>query len=270
MNRILKCDKYRITQYFSSKHKGIDIVGRRNDKNITCPIIAHTDGKVIWLQTGQKHNNNLKPGTNATYGNAVKIKHSNGYSTLYAHMKDVYVKRNQYVKKGQEIGYMGNTGVASANHLHWEVRKPNEERINPRPYINANLPGMEDKHYYQSYDNKYNRWLPKVEIGSNSYAGNVGNGISAIRVEDVTEYRVHDKVKNKWLPIVKGTSDYAGNLPNDIDAVAIKSSKYKYQVHLLKDNRWLDYVDGYDTKDRNNGYAGNIGETIDAIRIIKK
>lgn len=265
MNRILKCDKYRITQYFSSKHKAIDIVKYYSS---TCPIIAHTDGEVVWLQTGQKHNNNLKPGTNATYGNCVKLKHSNGYYTLYAHMKDVYVKKGQKVKRGQELGYMGNTGVATASHLHWEVRKPNEERINPRPYIDSDLPGM--AHYYQSYDNKYNRWLPKVKIGSNSYAGNVGNGISAIRVEDVTEYRVHDKVKGYWLPIVKGTSDYAGNLPNDIDAVAIKSSKYKYQVHLLKDNRWLDYVDGYNTKDSKNGYAGNIGETIDAIRIIDK
>lgn len=268
MNRILKCDKYRITTKFSSNHKGIDIVGRKDDKNITCPIKAHTSGQVVWLQTGQKNNTNLKPGTNATYGNAVKIKHSNGYYTLYAHMKEVYVKKNQKVSTGQEIGYMGNTGLSFGSHLHWEVRKPNETRINPEPYINSDLPGM--AHYYQSYDNKYNRWLPKVKIGSNSYAGNVGNGISAIRVEDVTEYRVHDKVKNKWLPIVKGTSDYAGNLPNDIDAVAIKSSKYKYQIHLLKSNRWLDYVDGYNIKDSKNGYAGNIGETIDAIRIVNK
>ena len=56
MNRILKCDKYRITQYFSNKHKGIDIVGTKDGKNITCPIIAHTAGKVIWIQTGQKNN----------------------------------------------------------------------------------------------------------------------------------------------------------------------------------------------------------------------
>ena len=268
MNRILKCDKYRITQNFSKNHSGIDIVGRKDDYNITCPIKAHTSGKVVWIQTGQKNNPNAKPHTNATYGNAVKIKHSNNYYTLYAHMRDVYVKLNQNVKEGQEIGYMGNTGLSTGNHLHWEVRKPNEVRIDPKPYINADLPNMNK--YYWSYDNKYNRWLPKVKINSNSYAGNVGNGISGLRVEDVDEYRVHDKVKNKWLPIVKGTKDYAGNLPNDIDAVAIKTSKYKYQVHLLKSNRWLDYVDGYNIKDSKNGYAGNIGETIDAIRIVNK
>ena len=111
------------------------------------------------------------------------------------------------------------------------------------------------KYYYWSYDNVKNKWLPKVEINSNNYAGNFGNGMSGLRVEDVTEYKVHDKVKNKWLPAVKGTKDYAGNLPNNIDAVAIKTGKYKYQVHLLTSNRWLNYVTGYDTKDKYNGYA---------------
>ena len=265
MNRILKCDKYRITQYFGAKHKGIDVVKYYSS---TCPIIAHTDGEVVWIQTGIKHDNNIPPHTNKSYGNAVKLKHSNGYYTLYAHMKEVYVKKGQKVKQGQELGYMGNTGIATGNHLHWEVRKPNEERINPQPYINADLPNMAK--YYQSYDNKYNRWLPRVKINTNSYAGNVGNGMSAIKVEDVDEYRVHDKVKGYWLPIVKGTKDYAGNLPNDIDGIAIKTSKYKYQVHLLKSNRWLDYVDDYNINDSKNGYAGNLGETIDALRIVKK
>ena len=268
MNRILKCDKYRITQNFGGKnnHKGIDIVKYYSS---TCPITAHTDGEVVWLQTGQKHNPNAKPHTNATYGNAVKLKHSNGYYTLYAHMKDVYVKKGQKVKERQELGYMGMTGVATGNHLHWEVRKPNEVRIDPKPYINADLPNMTK--YYWCYDNKYNRWLPKVKIGTlNSYAGNIGNAMSGLRVEDVDEYRVHDKKENKWLPIVKGTKDYAGNLPNDIDGIAIKTSKYKYQVHLLKSNRWLDYVDGYNIKDSKNGYAGNLGESIDAIRIVNK
>ena len=271
MNRVLKCDQYLITQYFGGKnnHKGIDIVGRKNNVSITCPIIAHSDGQVVWVQTGQKYNPNAKPGTSATYGNAVKIKHSDGYYTLYAHLKSVYVKKGQWVKEGQEIGYMGNTGKAEGFHLHWEVRQPNETRINPLPYLKADLPNMAN--YYWSYDNKYNRWLPKVKLGdTKQYAGNFGNGMSGLRVEDVDEYRVHDKVKGYWLPSVKGTKDYAGNLPNDIDGIAIKTSKYKYQVHLLKSKRWLDYVTGYDTNDWRNGYAGNLGETIDAIRIVNK
>ena len=258
MNRILKCDKYKITQYFSSNHKGIDIVGRKDDKNTTCPIKAHTDGKVIWIQTGQKNNPNAKPGTNATYGNCVKLKHNNGYSTLYAHMAKVYVKLNQTVKEEQEIGYMGNTGRSFGAHLHWEVRKPNEERINPLPYINADLPGM-GKKYYQTYDNVKNKWLPKVEIGSNDYAGNKGNGQSGLKCDGLT-YRVHDRVKNKWLPWVTGSSDYAGNLPNDFDAIQFKQD-VTYRVWDNAENKWLPWVTG--TKD----YAGNYGHSIGGVQI---
>ena len=269
MNRVLKCDEYLITQYFGGKnnHKGIDIVGRKNNASITCPIIAHTEGKVVWTQTGQKHDESATG--NKTYGNAVKIKHSDGYYTLYAHMKSVYVKVGQYVKTGQEIGYMGDTGVARGFHLHWEVRQPNETRINPLPYLNADLPGMSKK-YYQSYDNVKNKWLPKVIIGTNDYAGNYGNGMSGFRTEDCDEFKAHDKVKGYWLPAVKSFSDYAGNLPNDIDAIAIKSSKLKYRVHLKNSNRWLGWVTGYNINDWKNGYAGNIGETIDCIQIAYK
>ena len=123
---------------------------------------------------------------------------------------------------------------------------------------------------YQTYDNRKNKWLPRVYVGDYDYAGNYGNPVSGLRIFEDIEYMVHDKVKGYWLPIVRGSSDYAGNLPNDIDGVAIKSDKYKYQVHLLKENRWLPFVDGFDVNDWRNGYAGNLGQVIDAIRIEKK
>lgn len=271
MNRVLKCDKYRITQYFSNKHKALDMVKYYSSM---CPIIAHTEGTVVWLQTGQKWNGSAKSGTNATYGNCVKLKHPNGYYTLYAHMKDVYVKKGQYVSKGQEIGYMGNTGKTSSavngGHLHFEIRTQNETRINPQPYLNANLPGMETKHYYQAYDNVKNKWLPKVVIGSSNYAGNFGNAISGFRTEDCEEYCAYDMVKKKWLPVVRNFSDYAGNLPNNIGAIAIKSSKLKYRVRLKNSKRWLGWITGYNTKDFKYGFAGNLNEPIDAIQIAYK
>jgi hypothetical protein len=273
MNRILKCDKYRITQGFGGKnnHKGIDVVKYYSEM---CPIKAHTEGTVVWIQTGQKWNGSAKSGTNATYGNAVKIKHSNGYFTLYAHMEKVYVKKGQKVKTGQEIGYMGNTGKTSSKthggHLHWEIRKPNETRINPKPYINANLPGMEVKHYYQAYDNIKNKWLPKVAIGSSDYAGNDGNAISSFRTEDADEYCAYDIVKKKWLPPVKGFKDYAGNIQNNLGGIAIKSSKLKYRVRLKNSKRWLGWITGYDLKDFENGFAGNLNEPIDRIQIAYK
>lgn len=259
MSRILKCDKYRITQYFNNNHKAIDIVKYYSSM---CPIKAHTEGKVIWVQTGQKWNGSAKPGTNATYGNAVKIKHPNGYSTLYAHMKDVYVKLGANVSKGQEIGYMGNTGKTSSpingGHLHWEVRTQNETKINPQPYIDADLPGMGKDIYYQTYDNVKNYWLPKVKVGSNDFAGNLGNGQSGLRIDDL-EYRCHDKVKNKWLPWVKGNRDYAGNLSNDMDAIQIKGKTYRTYDNVKK--KWLPWVTG------TTNYAGNYGNSIGGVQI---
>jgi hypothetical protein len=270
MNRVLKCNEYLITQYFSNKHKALDMVGRKNNVSITCPIIAHSDGKVVWEQTGIKHDPKIKPGTNASYGNAVKIKHSDGYYTLYAHMKSVYVKKGQYVKQGQEIGYMGDTGIADGFHLHWEVRQPNETRINPLPYLKANLPNMNDKKY-QTYDNVKKYWLPLVEVGSNGFAGNYGNSCGGLRNYNGGAYRVHllGDPKDKWLDWVVKTNDtnsgYAGIKGKKIDGVQIKNATYR--VHLLgkpKDD-WLDWVSKVD--DTKDGYAGVYGYTIDCIQI---
>ncbi len=250
--------KPRITQKYKLTHKALDMVKYYSS---TCEIVAHSEGTVVWLQKYDK-NNKIAVG-NKSYGNCVKIKHKNGYYTLYAHMKEIYVKKGQKVAEGQKIGYMGDTGRSFKAHLHWEVRNTKDTRINPTPYLDKDLPT-----FYQVYDNKKNKWLPKLEIGSSDYAGNLGNAISGVKIENLT-YKVHDKVKKKWLPQVTGSSSYAGNLGNDIDAVAIKTDKYLYQVHI-KGGKWLSFVSGYDVKDAYNGYAGNLGQSIDALRIIRK
>ncbi len=56
------------------------------------------------------------------YGNYIMIIHSNNLSTLYGHMSSLVVSKDQYVTKGQLIGYSGNTGFSSGPHLHFEVR----------------------------------------------------------------------------------------------------------------------------------------------------
>lgn len=76
-------------------------------------ILAAAPGVVIVSRTS---------GWNGGYGNYVVIKHSNGTQTLYAHMKSVIVAQGQKVERGQVIGYVGNTGRSTGNHLHFEVR----------------------------------------------------------------------------------------------------------------------------------------------------
>lgn len=136
-SRVLQTQENRITRGFGNGHTGVDLGWQTTQ---TDGILAHSDGKVVFCQTGQKNN----PGSsgNASYGNCVKLDHGNGYFTLYAHLSDVTVKLGQQVAKGQVIGHMGNTGNSYGTHLHFEVRKGASTCVDPAPYIAADLPGL--------------------------------------------------------------------------------------------------------------------------------
>ena len=56
------------------------------------------------------------------FGNYVVIRHRYGFFTKYAHLDKLYVKEGQTVTQGQVIGRMGNTGLSTGPHLHYEVR----------------------------------------------------------------------------------------------------------------------------------------------------
>ena len=102
-------------------HKGMDIVSAAGT-----PIYAANGGTVSyagWDSSG--------------YGYKIIIKHSNGYETLYAHCKDIYVKVGDTVGKGETVGAVGRTGRATGNHLHFEVRK-NGTILNPANFIGRN------------------------------------------------------------------------------------------------------------------------------------
>ena len=140
MSRVLENCNDLITQHYSSKHKGLDIVG---EGHRTDYVTAHTDGEVILLATG--HVNNPGASGDASYGNFVKLRHANGYCTLYAHLKNVSVTKGQTVKAGDRLGYMGNSGNSYGAHLHFEIRTPGNERIDPEPYLSAGLPGIQEE-----------------------------------------------------------------------------------------------------------------------------
>lgn len=114
---------------------------------------------------------------------------------------------------------------------------------------------------YQAYDNVKKYWLPNVSVGDGDYAGNFGNAIGGIYLDNY-KMRVHDKVKGYWLPWVQDRNDFAGNLGNAIDGVQIEGVTYR--VHL-KGGDWLPWVSKVD--DTNQGYAGIYGKEIDAIQI---
>lgn len=132
--RLIEGGYCEITQgYYKGRHNGIDIVNRGYTLG---NILAHSDGIVV------ESRNNCNSFESGSYGNYLKIKHSNGYYTLYGHMayNTVRYKTGDNVSKSSVIGYMGNTGESYGGHLHFEVRTPNNERIDPTDYINNNLP----------------------------------------------------------------------------------------------------------------------------------
>ena len=132
--RVLESGKCNITQGYNGNHQAVDMVD--GDRKLDY-VVAHTEGKVIILQDGY---NNVKGSTgNASYGNFVKIEHKNGYATLYAHMqKGLLVKNGEFVKEGQRLGYMSDSGNANGGHLHFEVWKDGV-RINPTEYLDKDL-----------------------------------------------------------------------------------------------------------------------------------
>lgn len=132
--RILEKGNCEITQGYNDNHHANDIVGGGYTLDY---VVTHSDGKVIFCQDGY---GNMKGSTgNASYGNCVKIDHGNGYATLYAHMrKGLLVKNGDYVKKGQRLGYMSDSGNAYGGHLHFEVWKDGV-RINPTEYLDKDL-----------------------------------------------------------------------------------------------------------------------------------
>ncbi|RHR11270.1 peptidase M23 [Pseudoflavonifractor sp. AF19-9AC] len=100
-----------------NNHTGIDIPASKNTN-----IYAAKSG-VVTTST-----------YNSSYGNYVVISHSDGTSTLYAHMNKRAVSKGQTVSQGQVIGYVGTTGSSTGNHLHFEVRV-NGNRTDPVNYF---------------------------------------------------------------------------------------------------------------------------------------
>ena len=100
-------------------HLGIDYAAPRGT-----PIHAAGKGTIIELRRSQ------------SYGNLTKIRHADGYMTLYAHQKKFRagMRRGKRVKKGEVIGYVGTTGLSSGPHLHFGLYK-NNRAINPRSVI---------------------------------------------------------------------------------------------------------------------------------------
>ncbi len=100
-------------------HLGIDYAARSGSR-----IVASSKGKIIYK------------GWKGGYGRTIKIKHSNGLVTLYAHMRGYAkgINNGTYVQQGRTIGYVGTSGRSTGPHLHFGLYK-NNRAINPARYV---------------------------------------------------------------------------------------------------------------------------------------
>lgn len=103
-------------------HPGIDFAA-----SIGTPIYATADGRIAEVSVKF-----------SGYGKMVEIDHGFGYRTRYAHMHEFAVRSGQHVKRGDLIGYVGDTGMSTAPHLHYEVLI-NGSKVNPVHYFYNDL-----------------------------------------------------------------------------------------------------------------------------------
>jgi len=100
-----------VSSHFGSRgfghHEGIDIPARDGTT-----VVAAESGRVV--HSGGKLSD---------YGNVVIVKHAGRYATVYAHNRRNLVRKGDFVEKGQAIAQVGDTGNASAPHLHFEIRR---------------------------------------------------------------------------------------------------------------------------------------------------
>ena len=108
-------------------HKGLDFTAKKGT-----PVYATGDGII------EKARYNKRSG----YGKHVIINHNYGYKSLYAHLDKYIVKEKQKIKRGEIIGFVGNTGRSIAPHLHYEIIK-NDKKVNPIYYFFNDLNSKE-------------------------------------------------------------------------------------------------------------------------------
>ena len=102
-------------------HEGVDLAAPKGT-----PVYATGNG-IATMAT-------WKPG----YGQVIELNHGFGYKTRYGHLSKMYMSKGDSVTRGQVIGEVGNTGVSSGSHLHYEVRF-RDNTINPVHYFNKDI-----------------------------------------------------------------------------------------------------------------------------------
>ncbi len=133
--------------HYRRPHQGVDLAAPTGT-----PIHATGDGRI---ETIEHH---------STYGNVIKINHQNTYSSVYAHMHhfEKGLTRGSRVKRGQVIGYVGQTGLAEGPHCHYEFRV-NDLPINPSTVLLPRASAVPKHHLHTFHETVKNR-LSQIKL----------------------------------------------------------------------------------------------------------
>lgn len=183
-----------ISDYYGTRggrHKGIDLAAPVGEK-----VHAVDDGTV------------KKSYYSSTYGNVIFIAHPDGYETVYAHLHKRNAVPGQLVKKGDIIGEVGNTGVSSGAHLHFEIHKGewNIEKSNafdPLVVMDKNVIAANAQADYsvqqkgtEAGESSENNEIRQVIASMNSRVSNSGDSTSS---QTGTKSKVKESTKGNGL-----------------------------------------------------------------------
>ena len=235
-NFIHPCPNAKVTSPFGWRtiggvkewHQGVDLAQSGN-----VPILASADGVVrdIWGATV------------SSYGNVIFLQHTiNGKrkDTTYAHLKSFNVKKGDKVKQGQIIGYMGNTGRSTGQHLHFEIHdgpwlsgQPNA--VDPLKFIMPNRDKKTSKDGIQFianaegfYDKTYDDKQPKVKLTKDTkILGTLTIGYGTTKWEDGTPVKIGQTItKEKALALLeKQVEEHCSEFKNHI-TVALNKNQF--------------------------------------------
>lgn len=163
-------------------HSGLDLLS----------VAYGGDGLVYPLYSGEV----MRVAKSAAYGNYILVAHKDGYISLYAHLRTVYVKAGMAVDEETVLGIEGATGNVTGRHLHIEVHK-GEYRypatVDPLEFIRKGMAGEEMEKNIKIRLNGREKVIAAIEKGGNNY----------VRLQDLRDDRLivgYDEEKK--LPVI--------------------------------------------------------------------
>lgn len=263
-DRVIYDSPNRITQHYSSSHRGVDL-GWRSDENMN-RVYSNCEG-VVYATL-----DNIPPGseTGGGWGNYVLIQHPNGMYSRYAHLRNgLMVSKGQKVYADTQVGIIGNSGrcKGGARHLHFEVgTSPNsKDRINPEPYLTQYIyaGGLKYRSHLQDIG-----WQDWKSNGETSGTVMESRRLEAIQIDAPFEVEAKAHIQDKgWIDYGKITKDTIIGTTGEslrLECLCLKGN-FKYRVHIQEV--------GWSTWTNADGIAtlGSVGQAlrIEAIEMVQ-